>query len=419
MKILVSFPLKLPPLVLLSLVACTALLQPALPITGMSGSSTATETSTASNIISTQVQTVTQGPSSTPTPVPSTTYINIDYQFEFVIPEGLTLAEGITDEIEGPLHFIHLTKEPYRITLQFKTVYEDVRIGPRGVVQGELVKRDAIPVLGREITGYSLIVEGKTKMVTYGVNAHEIRIFASLEDRLGPKSDYDYEDVDIPASIQGELRILLQSLTRNGSIRIPDSLAILADIPLILPMEKFYYSQIYDTDVANACGPASALMVLNYYGLGISMDTVIRDLQALPSSGAFDPGCYVNTVCTSPEALTMLFYNYGLLADSHEDWTLPEIFAVVSRGFPIIADILWDPSTSSLGHFVVIYGVDLAQETIFYHDPYRGRALTSSWDEFAILWEGRVDVGDPLKPDGHQFWGLVVRPYTQDRVPQP
>jgi hypothetical protein len=98
----------------------------------------------------------------------------------------------------------------------------------------------------------------------------------------------------------------------------------------------------------------------------------------------------------------MLFYEYGLGVYAHEDWTLEEIFAVVSKGNPVVADILWEPGVRSLGHFVVIYGVDLSQELIYYHDPYRGREMTSSW-------EGLVDVGDPLRPEGHRFWGLEVR----------
>jgi hypothetical protein len=121
------------------------------------------------------------------------------------------------------------------------------------------------------------------------------------------------------------------------------------------------------------------------------------------------PRCAYNTI-----------RHYGLRVDSHEDWTLPEIFASISKGYPIIVDILWDPSTTTIGHFVVVYGVDLAQEIIFYHDPYRGRALSSSWDEFASLWEVQVDVGDPLKPEGHRFWGLEIRPYAhQNRIPIP
>jgi hypothetical protein len=342
----------------------------------------------------------------------SSYYENEKYKFSFQIPAGWDLEELFWEEMEGPTQAVVLTKDHYRIVLHFKTVFEEVFIGPRGLggTGVEVIKLDEIPIFGKYVAGHSHVFEGKTKRVMYGVNTNELRLFAGLDQETGPDLEYAWEDIEIPHEIQNEFIILLQTLTRTGEVELPESMALLADIPLILPLDKIYYSQIYDTDVANACGPASALMVLDYYGLEDSMDAVINQLKNMPSPGAFDPGCYINTVCTSPDALTLLFYDYGLQVHSHEDWTLAEIFAVVSKGNPIIADILWDASTESLGHFVVIYGVDLDEQILFYHDPYRGREMTAHWDDFASLWEGKVDIGDPLKPEGHHFWGLEIGP---------
>jgi hypothetical protein len=344
------------------------------------------------------------------TPSQSNIYMNDEYQFAFDIPKGWVLEEGTWEEAEGMVHYIHLTNDPFRIALHFKTVFEEVFIGPRGMAPGEFSQLDQITVFNQEVVGYRHSLEGKTKMLLYRINTEELRLFAGLDMLQGPGIEYLYEDIDIPAEIQSDFITLVGTLRRTGSIELPESVALLADIPLILSLEKTYYSQIYDTDVANACGPAAALMVLEYYGVEDSMDAVIESLQNLPSPGAFDPGCYENTVCTSPDALTMLFYQRGLQVNSHEDWTLAEIFAVISQGHPVIADILWDPETASLGHFVVIYGVDMNEEEIYYHDPYRGRELITAWDDFAILWEGRVDIGDPLRPEGHQFWGVEIHP---------
>jgi hypothetical protein len=336
--------------------------------------------------------------------------MNSEYQFAFEIPSGWVLEEGTWEEMEGLLHYIHLHNDHFRIVFHYKTVFEEVFIGPRGMAQGEIVRLEEIPILQRDVAGYSLVFEGLTKMITYAIISEEIRIFAGLDMITGPDLDYTYEDIDIPDEIRDDFITILQSMTRTGIVELPESMALLADIPLILSLERTYYSQVYDTNVANACGPAAALMVLDFYGLEDSMDAVIERLQALPSPGAFDPGCYVNTVCTSPDALTMLLYDYGLQVNSHEEWTLSEVFAVISRGHPVIVDILWDPISASLGHFVVIYGVNLDQELLFYHDPYRGREMTVYWGEFASLWEGRVDIGDPLKPEGHRFWGLEIGP---------
>lgn len=396
-------------LMFLGLAACN-LLQPALP-TAVSGLEL-TEIPT-----TTPVHTPSATPQSTDTQVQQTEistentyYVNEKYKFSFVIPEGWLLEEIYWEEMEGPTQAVVLTKGDYRIVLHFKTVFEDVFIGPRGLGGSdvEIVKLNEIPILGKDVVGHSHVSEGKTKRVMYGVNTNEFRLFAGLNQETSSGLEYNWENIEIPQEIQFEFINLLKTFTRTGEVELPESVVLLADIPLILPIEKTYYSQIYDTDVANACGPAVALIVLDYYGLEDSMDVVITQLKNMPSPGAFDPGCYINTVCTSPDALTRLFYEYGLWVYSHEDWTLAEIFAVISKGNPIVADILWDSSTESLGHFVVIYGVDLNQQILYYHDPYRGREMTAHWNDFADLWEGRVDVGDPLKPEGHQFWGLEI-----------
>ncbi len=348
-----------------------------------------------------------------PSQVPENVYLNEEYQFAFEIPEGWSLEELEWIEMEGelPHKAIVLTKDLYEIIFEYKTVFEDIRIGPRGMPAGDMfVKLDEVPILDHPTSGYLLVYQGKDKIVTYGIRNEELRVTSQLRQITGPDMGYTYEDTELSEEIQEEYSALVQSLRRTGTYELPESVAMLAEFPVILPMEKSYYSQIYDTAVANACGPASAMMVLDFYRLEDSFDTVINKLRAMPSPGAFDPDCYINTVCTSPYALEGLLYEYGLVVRSHENWTLPEVFAVVSRGYPIITDILWDEATESLGHFVVIYGVDLDQELIYYHDPYRGSEKTASWDGFASLWEGRVDVGDPLEPGGHRFWGLEVRP---------
>jgi hypothetical protein len=360
------------------------------------------------------IPSATPGESSSPVPseVPENFYLNVQYKFAFEIPEGWSLEELEWIEMDGelPHKAIVLTKDLYEIIFEYKTVFEDIWIGPRGMPAGDmLVKLDEVPILGQPTAGYLLVYQGKDKIVTYGIRNEELRVTSQLRQITGPDMGYMYEDTELPEEIQEEYSALVQSLRRTGTFELPESVAMLAEFPVILPMEKSYYSQIYDTAVANACGPTAAMMVLDYYGLEDSLQAVIDKLRAMPSEGAFDPGCYINTVCTSPYVLEGLLFEYGLDVRSHENWTLPEVFAVVSNGNPIIVDILWDAETDSLGHFVVIYGVDLDQELIYYHDPYRGSEMTVSWDDFASLWEGRVDVGDPLKPEGHRFWGLEIR----------
>ncbi len=176
-----------------------------------------------------------------------------------------------------------------------------------------------------------------------------------------------------------------------------------------LPMDAYYHSQIYETDLGYACGPASALMVLDYFGIEDDLDEVIYDLRNPPGPGGYDPTCTANPVCTSPRALVdTLTQTYGLNTLAREGWTLPEVYAALASGHPLIADIFFQLVPQAQGHFVVIYGVDLVNEVVYYQDPYDGKGMTALWDDFARAWAGPVDVGDPLQPQGYYFWGVEV-----------
>lgn len=178
----------------------------------------------------------------------------------------------------------------------------------------------------------------------------------------------------------------------------------------ILPMDEDYHSQLTETSLPNACGPTSLLMVLDYFGLEQSLDVVIAYHQAIPAEqGGYDPSCTKNGVCTSPGALVQVAQSvYGLSVDARHGWTFEDVQAALLAGNPIIADINWRLVPGNFGHFVVIYGVDAATGTIFYHDPYDGSQRSASWTQFYAAWNGPIDVGDPLQPEGHRLWGMAV-----------
>jgi hypothetical protein len=178
---------------------------------------------------------------------------------------------------------------------------------------------------------------------------------------------------------------------------------------LRLPMEDQYHSQITETSLPNACGPTALMMALDYFELEESLAEVIQKLQFSPGQGGYDPYCTANPVCTSPGALVQVAGDeYGLLVDAHEGWTFDEIQNSIALGQPIIADIVWRLADEGPGHFVVIYGIDTEQELLFYHDPYDGAEKVASWEEFSTAWDGPVDQGDPLQPQGYSFWGMSL-----------
>jgi len=188
-----------------------------------------------------------------------------------------------------------------------------------------------------------------------------------------------------------------------------EDISIPEDLIIRLPMEDQYHSQISETLLPNACGPTSLLIALDYFDLEKSLAEVIQKLQYSPAQGGYDPYCTANPVCTSPGALVQVAQEeYGLLVDAHEGWTFHEIQESLVAGHPIIADIVWRLADEGPAHFVVIYGIDIEQQILIYHDPYDGAEKAASWEEFSVAWDGPVDLGDPLQPQGHRFWGMSV-----------
>lgn len=179
---------------------------------------------------------------------------------------------------------------------------------------------------------------------------------------------------------------------------------------IVLPMDADYHSQLTETSLPNACGPTSLLMVLDYYGLENSLEEVIAYHMSIPAvEGGYDPSCTANGVCTSPIALVKVAETvYGLSANAHQNWTFEEVQASLQAGQPVIADINWRLIPGNFGHFVVIYGIDAQNNTIFYHDPYDGSNRSASWTQFMAAWNGPIDVGDPVQPEGHRLWGMSL-----------
>lgn len=195
------------------------------------------------------------------------------------------------------------------------------------------------------------------------------------------------------------------------SSQFPTDMDISIDegIVIQLPMEDKYHSQISETTLPNACGPTSLLMALDYFDIEESLADVIQKHQFSPTQGGYDPYCTANPVCTSPGALVQVAQEkYGLVVEAHEGWTFHEIQESLAAGHPIIADIVWRLADEGPGHFVVIYGIDIEQQTLFYHDPYDGAEMVASWKQFSSAWDGPVDLGDPLQPQGYRFWGMSV-----------
>ncbi len=176
-----------------------------------------------------------------------------------------------------------------------------------------------------------------------------------------------------------------------------------------LPMEGDFHSQRWETSTKNACGPTALLMVLDYYGEKQSLPEVIRSFKISPTKGGFDPNCKQNPVCLSASILEQVAEStYNLAVQAGDGWTFDKVYDALSSGHPVIADVTWRLVPGGTGHFVVIYGIDRENKTVFYHDPFEGADQSASWEEFQASWNGPVDAGDPLQPSGHSNWAIAL-----------
>jgi len=170
-----------------------------------------------------------------------------------------------------------------------------------------------------------------------------------------------------------------------------------------------FHSQLDETpeDTWNACGPAALLMLLDFWDVEDQLAPVIDHTRVIPPElGGYDEECQSNPVCTSPAVLERVAEGYGVAVEARGGWTIEDVRASLDNGHPVIAAVTVDLEPARRGHFVIIYGVDVEKQIVYYHDPYRGPDKYTTWDDFSVSWGGPVDKGDPLQPGGHKFWGM-------------
>lgn len=170
-------------------------------------------------------------------------------------------------------------------------------------------------------------------------------------------------------------------------------------VHLVVP----HYSQGY-----NECGPTALRMAMEAVGTRLNQQQIIavaRDVGV----GSFDPTTRINPVAMSPDAMTATAQRFGLNVEGGEGKNWGDIYNWLNRGMPVIVDMVYDPREGSFGHFVVVVGMDLSAGTIKVNDSlFGGMEVTYNQATFQYLWNGPVDTGDPLDPNGHRDWAIAI-----------
>lgn len=305
---------------------------------------------------------------------------------------------------------IELLKDQYSLAIIcfYQSGGRDQSPGGRGA--GEPVSFPEIQIIDKLIPGQGTVWEGATVSVLYSYNAYQLSIFADIGQNPYTPISASNGKFNIPPEVINEVNQILESISLTEPIDIFIPTPPADDPQVILQMADHYYSQLDDIDLPNACAPTAGFIILDYLKKETTLDEVAELLMMIePESGGYDPTCKRNIVCTSPMTLAQrISSEYFLTIHTRQGWTLESVHQTLLRGHPIIADILWRLDGQSIGHFVVIFGIDIENKLIYYHDPIDGENQLTSWQEFSERWAGPVDVGDPTYIQGFRYWGMEV-----------
>jgi len=344
--------------------------------------------------------------------------------FSFILPDGWSVNEinaGDPGSYSLNAPTIELRKDEYQLAIICYVMATESEISPGGRGAGDVIEMAAIPFLNSFVSGQATMWAGSRVAVRYSYRSDNLTIFADLGHNLDPQNPVPYQDFNISDTYVAEVIQLLQSVSLTQDLTYLRPTPTSEDPLAILPMEDFYHSQLEDITLPNACAPTAGFIVLDYLQRETTPDEVAQLLMKVdPEYGGYDPSCQRNVVCTSPMTLAQRMSSaYQLTVHTRQGWTLQDAFHALEQGHPIIADILWRLDGGSIGHFVVIFGVDREQELIYYHDPLEGAKLIVPWETFSQRWAGPVDVGDPTFLEGFQYWGMEVYSAEWERTESP
>lgn len=144
---------------------------------------------------------------------------------------------------------------------------------------------------------------------------------------------------------------------------------------ITLPRVRVLGPMAHDYQKMNNCGPVATLMALSYYGDSLPQAKVAFDLRPNPrdvSVSAVEAAQYVRS--------------RGLGAAFRLGGTPELIRRFVANGIPVMAPHLLNDH-EDIGHFTVVRGYDLSNDTFVINDSYYGPSRNVPVSEYLQLWE--------------------------------
>jgi ABC-type bacteriocin/lantibiotic exporter with double-glycine peptidase domain len=129
-----------------------------------------------------------------------------------------------------------------------------------------------------------------------------------------------------------------------------------------------YYKQSLDF----SCGPTSAKMVLEYYGIRVKVKELWKEAK-------------LNENGTTKKNLVKLFRKYDFIVKIRRYRDIERIKRALLKSRPVIVNFI-EPSNEE-GHFAVVVGFD--KKNILLNDPWNGPYFKIEKKEFLERWKKR------------------------------
>jgi hypothetical protein len=148
-----------------------------------------------------------------------------------------------------------------------------------------------------------------------------------------------------------------------------------------LPSSKVLTGSTHVFQTFNNCGPASLSMALSFYDQTVSQQQLGNQLRPYQNPQGDNDDKSVTLAELAAKAADLGYLTFHRPAGDIE---LLQQF--VAHDMPVIT-LTWLKPNEDIGHYRIIKGYDLANQTLIQDDSLQGKDLSYSYNEFNQLWQ--------------------------------
>lgn len=124
------------------------------------------------------------------------------------------------------------------------------------------------------------------------------------------------------------------------------------------------------------CGPTCLEMLLDFYSIAYDREKMEQLCNAQPGCG------------TDNAALARAAESFGAKVEVKENASLQDIIFTIERGHPVLVNYF--NCRSNVGHFGIVKGVDVNEQSLILADPKNGDDYPLTFDHFGQHWHNHT-----------------------------